>query len=914
MGVRAGWEARERAAAMDAAATRRIRASVRAGTALGDALAEALWRARGDGLLIDQTLAAWAADLADAIATGSVRSHLQAHADAIAEASAVLARRPVVHGQRLFAADDPTARAVGFLRARLGVSPEQTEALRGVYGRAALDITLPMKQKASPAIHATMADVVGRNLNRRDAQREILAALQGVTGASPAIAETIFRTQHQMAYSAGAWQADQDPAIAEIVWGYQYVTVGDDRVRPRHIALDGTQLPKDDPRWAEIRPPNGYNCRCQIVRIFDTDDHTETPPGSVEIDGEGVKGGADPGFGFNPGVVYQDVLRIERAAEIAAVDARRIARQERKAKAAGFPETLPAGLPAAPVTPDPTKPPAPDPTPVDERGFPIAPGDIGGLAKDEGAAGGSTGARIVTINGRRFVLKRGSSPDHLREESAALAAYRAAGVPVPETRLYETESGPVLLSKWEEGQSLASLSPAEQTMAFARISDHFAVDSLLGNWDVAGMGLDNIIVRPDGTPVRIDVGGSLRYRAQGKPKGEAFGDHPNELWTLRDAAKNRQSAQVFERVTWDRIVGQIDGIDARRAGDVLEAVPAGPIRDRLAARLGEMKELADVSRPMLADAFRPAHVDRVAFHTNGLRARGFHTAMVESLRPVSKTAEGAVLDLGTPAGNQDWNGSLADATGKDWDNLRGVGGKSATGILLEQARQQQLGEAITNYHQGQRSNSWNTEPRLLKLAIADARTVPEGEYFLNNANPYTASQARDKYEGAKRQQAELLALLQASSMQTLRRVDMPNNDRAGRRLWLVRTEHSSVIQKQHPGATPGSARLVLQRGAAESFSLARAVSVKGAEVTYQYVPHHRVVTGYWLGEYATFLGGDHENEVVAIGHGIPSVYTGTIGNRGAFLPAPGGVWDAAPAPAPAAPKRKPRVAKPKGGG
>src|SRR5262249_26336677 len=56
--------------------------------------------------------------------------------------------------------------------------------------------------------------------------------------------ETVFRTQTQIAYSAGRWQADQDPAVQEILWGYEYVTVGDDRVRPEHAELEGTVLPK----------------------------------------------------------------------------------------------------------------------------------------------------------------------------------------------------------------------------------------------------------------------------------------------------------------------------------------------------------------------------------------------------------------------------------------------------------------------------------------------------------------------------------------------------------------------------------------------------------------------------------------------------------------------------------------------
>lgn len=44
----------------------------------------------------------------------------------------------------------------------------------------------------------------------------------------------------------------------------RYVTVGDDRVRASHAALNGLQRPKDDPIWDTIYPPNGWNCRCLV--------------------------------------------------------------------------------------------------------------------------------------------------------------------------------------------------------------------------------------------------------------------------------------------------------------------------------------------------------------------------------------------------------------------------------------------------------------------------------------------------------------------------------------------------------------------------------------------------------------------------------------------------------------------------
>ena len=49
-----------------------------------------------------------------------------------------------------------------------------------------------------------------------------------------------------------------------------------------------------------------------------------------------------------------------------------------------------------------------------------------------------------------------------------------------------------------------------------------------------GMHNDNAIVLPDGSISYVDVGGGGKYRAQGAPKGSAFGSTVSELDTLRE--------------------------------------------------------------------------------------------------------------------------------------------------------------------------------------------------------------------------------------------------------------------------------------------------------------------------------------------------------------------------------------------
>jgi hypothetical protein len=54
-----------------------------------------------------------------------------------------------------------------------------------------------------------------------------------------------------------------------------------------------------------------------------------------------------------------------------------------------------------------------------------------------------------------------------------------------------------------------------------KILDGVAADILVANWDVIGWVNDNIVVENEGTPVRIDNGGSFMFRALGSLKPPA---------------------------------------------------------------------------------------------------------------------------------------------------------------------------------------------------------------------------------------------------------------------------------------------------------------------------------------------------------------------------------------------------------
>jgi len=165
--------------------------------------------------------------------------------------------------------------------------------------------------------------------------------------------------------------------------------------------------------------------------------------------------------------------------------------------------------------PQPDAPPAATATPKPSSAIPD---DLAAL-KPVKNLGGSTGATLLrAADGRQFVAKRGNSADHVREEFTADQLYRAAGANVPELKLLQDSAGnPVKLAQYVEGSTLAEYlrraTPAQKTAVLDKLAEHFHIDALLGNWDVAGLNHDNILVDAQGTPWRIDNGGALRYRA-----------------------------------------------------------------------------------------------------------------------------------------------------------------------------------------------------------------------------------------------------------------------------------------------------------------------------------------------------------------------------------------------------------------
>lgn len=255
-----------------------------------------------------------------------------------------------------------------------------------------------------------------------------------------------------------------------------------------------------------------------------------------------------------------------------------LAQEIAEAKAAAAAKTAAAGKPAPykrPDTPPPPDPPSPTPDPKDLT-----------IVKP---LGGSTGAKLAKdAAGNQYVIKGGNSAGHIRNESAADELYRAAGVNVPKQQVHDTPDGPQKVAEFIKGKTLQELkvsNPKQYEAAVKRLRKDFVVDALLGNRDVVGMNLDNIVVGKGGKVFRVDNGGSLTFRAQGKQKD--FGPDVDEINTLRDPTVNPSAASVFGRLTDKEVSTQISALMKKKQA-VLAAAPNQQLREALEKRFDSL--------------------------------------------------------------------------------------------------------------------------------------------------------------------------------------------------------------------------------------------------------------------------------------------------------------------------------------
>jgi 8-oxo-dGTP pyrophosphatase MutT (NUDIX family) len=221
--------------------------------------------------------------------------------------------------------------------------------------------------------------------------------------------------------------------------------------------------------------------------------------------------------------------------------------------------------------------------------------------------GGSTGAKLMkSPSNQLVVVKQGASIDHIASEYDANRLYSRLGCNVPDAMF---KNGALYMDYIEDGKPLSQFlgtSGEKHVLDLARKG--FVADCLMGNWDVAGMDYDNMLYSEKYDRVyRVDVGGSLQYRAQGGLK-DNWGEQVFELDTLRDPATNPTAARIFKDISNADIIEQIQKAYMNVSGAV-DGKYESIIKDRLNWLYEEMKRRIGESE--LSDQDDMYEVDKV---------------------------------------------------------------------------------------------------------------------------------------------------------------------------------------------------------------------------------------------------------------------------------------------------------------
>lgn len=605
-----------------------------------------------------------------------------------------------------------------------------------------------------------------------------------------------------------------------------------------------------------------------------------------------------------------------------------------------FYDGMPAALPTKPAVP--IKPPKPQKPskPVPKRpvvtvtnspsNFPANAEAVRNLT-DLGSAGGTTGARIVKdASGQKYIMKKGAMgvpAVRIAEEHAADLLYRAAGVNVPEGATYAMPDGSIVkLTKFLDGkiQSLGeylnTATSAQRTKILAEAQKNFHIDAWLGNWDVAGADLDNLLVA-DGKLFRVDNGGSLNYRAQGARKGEQ-GVAPfdkngvAELWTMRthsidleninETRVNRSAQRVFGSASPYQIAREIQATDfdaiLTKMHNVLLTDPnltingfnGADIVQTLQSRAKVLKQFSargvNWERAEMAEAF----FDKGSLEMERMHLAGIREKMPQKL--LYKSGDDMI--------------SLYDEDGSKWDKLRTRDSSSKgriTGLgdqWLERVAKREgmdiniVNRIISEWAGSHASASWGGRAQAVKTWIAhktmDNSKVSLSDFFWGGkSTPQLAtleknitSYLKDIDPSLTIEKADTVFTAWHSFTQSiLENVEIPNIDRKLGIARLYRGETESVSRLY--GFRDHASRIIkkegaYKRGPNESCSLVWAVKpCGGSDIYEQAVPLSRIHSIYPISRPGMpnnggFFAGDGENEVSANLLGIRSKFRGRL--------------------------------------
>lgn len=165
------------------------------------------------------------------------------------------------------ALDDMVERTPVTLRA---AAERTAQRIAQIYGQGrAVAFVRSAEESVTAQAHEFLARAFREGMGESEAGRALALSIERVRVEtapwSESYARMVFRTNVNTAVTAGRFRQVRDSEVRAVIPAFRFDTMEDVDVRANHAPADGRIWKVDNPVWARLAPPLGYNCRCQVA-------------------------------------------------------------------------------------------------------------------------------------------------------------------------------------------------------------------------------------------------------------------------------------------------------------------------------------------------------------------------------------------------------------------------------------------------------------------------------------------------------------------------------------------------------------------------------------------------------------------------------------------------------------------------
>lgn len=191
--------------------------------------------------------------------------------------------------------------AESWFRKRVPVKPDVWDELTAEAKRKAFKVAGVAQLDLVAEVQAALQSAIDNGTSLEEFKASVATKLTnawaGTVANPPARLDTIFRTNTQLAYSAGRYRQMSEPSVKKFRPYFLLDTILDSRTSPICNALSHPPvcLPQDDPFWSTHVPPLHHRCRSGLRALrksqAEEEGITESAPDAEASDGFGARPG-----------------------------------------------------------------------------------------------------------------------------------------------------------------------------------------------------------------------------------------------------------------------------------------------------------------------------------------------------------------------------------------------------------------------------------------------------------------------------------------------------------------------------------------------------------------------------------------------------------------------------------------------